>query len=141
MLSLKSSVLSAETAGNAVEKEVLQRVTELLRRYQSNDQAGVVEMLAPRFTILGSNLNVDVRSPVELRALMNQDFAQWGRASFEDIRNIDIRTGDSMATVFFHVNFLSQAGSSPTPIRICTTWTKVDGKWLLTQSASAVPEQ
>lgn len=120
-------------------EEVVQRVHLLLDRYARNDQAGVVAMLDPSgITILGTSFEEKIRSPSELRALMDRDFSQWQTAKFTDIREVDVRSSGSLATVYFIMTW--QAGNGPTaPIRMTTTWRKVDGEWLLSQSASALP--
>lgn len=120
-------------------EEVVQRVHLLLDRYARNDQAGVVAMLDPSgITILGTSFEEKIKSPSELRALMDRDFGQWQTAKFTDIRDVDVRSSGSLATVYFIMTW--QAGNGPTaPIRMTTTWRKVDGEWLLSQSASALP--
>jgi hypothetical protein len=123
------------------EKEVVGRVQELLKKYEANDQDAVVAMLDKQFTLLGTSFNEQVRTPAELRELMRRDFEQWGKATFSDLRDIDVRVGRELATVYFVFTFAAQNGGGAMPIRGCTTWRKVDGQWLLTQSASAVPPQ
>jgi len=138
------AVLSAcaTTAGKSdptSEQQVLQRAQLLLDRYARNDQAGVVAMLDPqRVTLLGTGFNEKVQSPADLRALMDRDFAQWQSARFTDVRDADIRSDGALATAWFTVTFA--AGAGPTlPLRMFTTWRKVDGEWLLTQSGTALP--
>jgi len=122
-------------------QDIARRVQLLLDRYSRNDQAGVVAMLDPEtFTMLGTSFNEKVRSQSELRAFMDRDFAQWQSASFTDARDFDVRSDGTLATAYFVVTF--KAGSGPTlPVRLTTTWHKVDGEWLLTQSSSALPPQ
>ena len=55
------------------------------------------------------------------------------------MREVDIRTSDTLATATFIFTFTTGQGGS-IPVRLCTTWHKVNGKWLLTQSASAAAE-
>jgi hypothetical protein len=51
-----------------------------------------------------------------------------------------VRVGGDLATAVFTLTF--SAGSGPSlPVRLCTTWHKVKGEWMLTQSASAIPPQ
>ena len=125
----------------AAEKAVKQRVDLMLSRYARNDQVGVVDMLDPqRFTLLGTNFNEKVSSPSELRSLMDRDFQQWGTASISDVRDMDVRVGNDLATAMFTMTF--SMGSGPSlPVRLCTTWHRVNGEWMLTQSASAIPPQ
>jgi hypothetical protein len=131
--------LPAQASQAAAEKEILGRVNELLMHYAANNQDAVVAMLDNPITILGSDFHTSARSPIELRELMRRDFGQWVKASFTDVREVDIRTSDTLATATFIFTFTtSQSGS--TPVRLCTTWHKVNGKWLLTQSASAVAQ-
>jgi len=126
----------------AAEKEIMQRVDSLLHRYASNDQAGVVALLDPqRFTIMGSELNEVIDTPEELRGLMSRDFAQWGAASYSDVRNIDVRVSGQMATAYFVISWTVGKDGPTLPLRLCTTWRKVNGEWLLTQSANAVMAQ
>lgn len=124
----------------ADQKAVMQRVETLLYRYGANDQPGVMAMLDPQgFTVFGSNMAEFVRTPDQLRALMNRDLSQWKSASFTDLRNADVRSSGTLATAFFVVTFSAENG--PTlPIRLCTTWHKVKGEWLLAQSWNAVFE-
>ena len=124
----------------ADEKAVMQRVDTLLYRYAANDQPGDMAMLDPQgFTVFGTDLSEPVRSPDQLRALMSRGLAQSSSAKFTDMRNGDVRTSGTLATAFFVVNF--SADSGPTiPIRLCTTWRKVNGEWLLTQSWNAMAE-
>jgi hypothetical protein len=76
---------------------------------------------------------------LKLRALMSRDLSQWKSASFSDVRNEDVRSSGTLATAFFVVTFSAENG--PTlPIRLCTTWHKVNGEWLLAQSWNAVFE-
>jgi len=121
------------------DQEVMQRVQLLLDRYARNDQAGVVAMLDPSgITILGTQFEEKIKSPSDLRALMDRDFSQWKTAKFSDVRDVDVRSDGTLATAFFLMNW--QAGEYPAqPIRMTTTWRKVKGEWLLTQSASALP--
>jgi hypothetical protein len=123
----------------ASEKEVMQRVQLLLDRYARNDQAGVVAMLDPAgITMLGTSFDEKIKSPAELRALMERDFAQWQTAKVSDVRDVDVRGDGTLATVYFLMTW--QAGDGPgVPIRLTTTWHRVNGEWLLTQSASALP--
>ena len=125
----------------AAEKAVTQRVDLLLSRYARNDQVGVIALLDPqRFTMLGTNFNEKVSSPAELRSMMDRDFQQWGTAAISDVRDMDVRVGNDLATAVFTLTF--SAGSGPSlPVRLCTTWHKVNGEWMLTQSASAIPPQ
>ena len=125
-------------ADPAAEAQVLQRVNTLLSRYSSNDQPGVVAMLDPRkLSVFGSNLSEVIHSSDEMRSFMSRDFAQWGGAKFSDVRNTDVRVDGNLATAYFVITF--SAANGPTlPIRLCTTWHRVKGEWLLTQSASAV---
>jgi hypothetical protein len=122
-------------------EEVIQRVNLLLDRYARNDQAGVVALLDPSgITILGTSFEEKIKSPSELRALMDRDFGEWQTAKFTDVRDVDVRVSGSLATAYFLMTW--QAGNGPTaPIRMTTTWRKVDGEWLLTQSATALPPQ
>jgi len=121
--------------------DVMQRAQLLLDRYCRNDQAGVVAMLDPEhFTLLGTNLNEKVNSQADLRIFMDRDFAQWQSASYSDLRDVDVRTDGTLATAWFVVNF--KAGNGPSmPIRLSTTWHKVGGEWMLSQSVSAIPPQ
>jgi hypothetical protein len=64
-------------------------------------------------------------------------FAQFKTASYSDVRQVDVRSDGTLATAFFTVTFSPGNGFS-LPLRLCTTWRKVNGEWLLTQSASAV---
>ena len=134
-----SAPQSAKVDPATAEKEVAQRVTVLLDRYVRNDQAGVVAMLDPeRLVILGTSFEEKVKSPADLRALMDRDFSQWSTASYSDVRDVDARVDGALATVYFVMNW--QAANGPNvPIRMTTTWRKVNGEWLLTQSSSALP--
>ncbi|HET7811062.1 MAG TPA: nuclear transport factor 2 family protein [Steroidobacteraceae bacterium] len=127
--------------GPDAERLVLQRVNLLLDRYCRNDQAGVIAMLDPEhFTMLGTSFDEKVSTQSELRTFMDRDFAQWQTASCTDVRDTDVRVGRDLATAILVVTF--QAGSGPTlPIRLNTTWRKVDGEWMLTQSSTALPPQ
>jgi len=124
----------------ADKKAVMQRVETLLYRYGNNDEPGVLAMIDPQgFTVFGSNLTELVNTPDQLRALMSRDLSQWKSAKFTDLRSSDVRTGGTLATAFFVVTFSAENG--PTiPIRLCTTWRKVNGEWMLTQSWNAVFE-
>jgi len=122
----------------AAEQEIMKRVDSLLYRYSQNDQPGVLAMLDPdRLTVFGSNLTEIIRSSDQLRGLMTRDFEQWGSASFSDVRDVDVRVEGNLATAYFVLTFSAARG--PTlPIRFSTTWRKVNGEWLLTQSANSV---
>ncbi len=138
-----SACVSAPKAVNdpAAEREITERVRLLLDRYARNDEARVVAMLDPeRFVLLGTNFSEKITSSTELRAFMDRDFEQWKTASFKDVRDFDVRTSGTLATANFVFTFEPAAG--PTlPIRGTTTWRKVNGEWLLTQSTSALPPQ
>jgi hypothetical protein len=125
----------------ASEKAVKQRVDLLLSRYSRNDQVGVVAMLDPeRFMMLGTNFDERMSSPSQLRSQMDRDFSTWRSVAFTDVRDMDVRVGSDLATAVFTITFA--AGSGPSlPVRLCTTWHKVNGEWMLTQSASAIPPQ
>ena len=119
--------------------DVRKRVEMLLERYAANDQVGVIEMLDPSgVTVLGTDLGEVVRTPAQLRALMDADFRLWGTAKFSDIREFDFRGNGNLASAFFVVSF-SAAGGPPIPIRIDTTWRDQQGTWYLSQSANSVP--
>ncbi len=129
---------AAKVDQSAAEAEIRQRVDSLLYRYSSNDQAGVVAMLDPqRLLILGSNLNEVVHTPDELRAFMSRDFSQWQSAKFTNVRDVDLRTDGTLGTAYLVFDF-SAPGGPTVPIRFCSTWRKVNGEWLLTQSSSVV---
>ena len=143
MTALAMFSVYATAAGKAdsapADEQVMQRVHLLLDRYARNDQAGVIAMLDPeRITILGTGFDEKVSSPADLRVLMDRDFAQWQSATFTDIRDVDVRTHGKLATAFFVVTFSAAQGPS-LPLRMFTTWRRVDGEWLLTQSGTAIP--
>ena len=123
---------------SAKDKEILARSYELLNRYQANDQAGVLAMLDERFLLQGTNFNENIRTPAELRELMSRDFMQWGSARFFDLREVDVRREGKLATAYFVFTFKAAQGPE-VPIRMCTTWVKKRGQWLLTQSSNALP--
>ena len=124
----------------ADEKAVMQRAGTLLYRYGNHDEPGVMAMLDPQgFTVFGSNLTELVRTPDQLRGLMSSDLSQWKSATFSNFRNSDVRTSGTLATAFFVVTFSAESGPTM-PIRLCTTWRKVNGEWMLTQSWNAVFE-
>jgi ketosteroid isomerase-like protein len=125
----------------ADEQAVRSRVMDLLARYEANDAAGVIAMLDPvKFTMLGTGPNERVESPEQLRALMESDFRLWGSARFTDVRDFDLRSDGTLATANFVMSF-SASGNGPIPIRLTTTWRKVNGEWRLTQSTSSMLEQ
>jgi hypothetical protein len=129
---------AAKVDSASADAELRQRVDSLLYRYSNNDQPGVLAMLDPqRLLILGSNLNEVVHTPDELRAFMSRDFAQWQSAKFTNVRDVDLRTDGALATAYLVFDF-SAPGAPVVPIRFCSTWRKVKGEWLLTQSATAV---
>jgi hypothetical protein len=119
---------------------VMQRVIELLHRYEQNDQAGVVAMLDKnQVTILGSAISEKITAPAQLQAMMTRDFSQWKTAKFSDIRDVDVRVSEDLATAYFMASF-SPGGGGSIPIRFTTTWRKSGKEWLLTQSSNSVPE-
>jgi hypothetical protein len=121
----------------AEEARVTARVQELLNKYEANDQAGVIALLDGKVTILGSALTETIRTPEQLKALMSRDFAQWGKARFTNVHDMDVRVGKDLATAWLVFSF--QVVEQPSiPIRLTTTWRKRDGEWYLTQSANSV---
>ena len=121
------------------EQAVRARVQTLLDRYAANDAAGVIALLDPvKFTILGTEASERVDTPEGLRALMAADFKLWGTARFTEVRDFDCRLSESLATAWFTISF-SASGGQPIPVRLTTTWRKVNGEWMLSQSANAVP--
>lgn len=126
-------------SAEAEEQALRARVGKLLASYQANDPAGVIAMLDPvKFTIWGSDLAEIADTPEELRALMESDFRLWITATFTDLRDFDWRTDGHLATANFVVSF-SASGGPAIPIRLATTWRKVEGEWRLTQAVSSVP--
>ena len=71
---------------------------EAFEQYEPNDKAGVIALLDTKITNLGSSLTETIRTPDELKALMSKDFGQWGKTRFTDVRNMDVRVGDDLAT-------------------------------------------
>jgi hypothetical protein len=125
----------------ASEKELTQRVNLLLTRYASNDQVGVIAMLDPgKFTLLGTNLGEGAHSASELREFMDRDFAQWKKVEITNVRDMDMRVDGLLATAFFTVSFAAGGGPAM-PVKLFTTWHKINGEWMVTQSASALPPQ
>lgn len=115
------------------------RVAELLARYASNDQAGVLSMLdRSGFTVYGSDAAELVRTPAAVRELMTNDFALWKAARFGQIRDLDLFVQGAVATAYFHAP-LSIDGRPPVLVRFSTTWRKAEGEWFLVQSANTVP--
>jgi hypothetical protein len=125
----------------AAEKEIMKRVDSLLYRYSQNDQPGMLALLDQRFVIMGSGPAELIDTRDKLQAFMSNDFAQWGVAKYSDVRNVDVRVGDDLATAYFTLTWAVGNGGPTLPIRLCTTWHKVNGEWLLTQSANAVMVQ
>jgi len=122
------------------QQKIMLRVQELLDRYAANDQAGVINMLDPEgFTIFGSDISEVVRSAEQLRQLMSDDFRLWGTARFSDVREVDVRVGDDLATAHFVASFHPGDAPNGIPVRFATTWRKAGRTWVLTQSANAVP--
>lgn len=129
------------TDTTADEQAVRAAVMTLLKRYESNDADGVIAMLDPvKFTMLGSDVSQVVDTHEELRALMAHDFQMWGSARFTDVRDFDLRTDGTLTTANFLMTF-SASGGEAVPVRLTTTWRKVNGEWKLTQSTSSVPTQ
>jgi len=113
------------------------RVQDLLNKYASNDQAGVIALLDSHFLMLGSQVSEKITTPEQLKSLMTSDFNQWGSARISSIRDMDVRVGSDLATAYFLMSF--QAGENPSiPIRVTMTWHERDGEWYLTQSANSV---
>jgi hypothetical protein len=130
---------SKHAAGN--EPAIMQRAQLLLDRYARNDQAGVIALVDPeRLTIIGTGVDEVVKSPADLRALMDRDFKQWQSATFTDMREMDVRSNGNLATAHFLVTFAAAHGPS-VPLRMFTTWHRVNGEWLLTQCGTAIPPQ
>lgn len=134
-----SACASAPSATSSAREEsrVTARVQELLNRYEANDAAGVIALLDTKITILGSDLTETIHTPEQLKALMSRDFAQWGKARFTNVHDMDVRVGADLAAAWCVFSF--QVGEQPSiPIRLATTWHKRSGEWYLTQSASSV---
>jgi hypothetical protein len=116
------------------------RVEALLDRYAANDQKGVIAMLDPnRITIFGSDLKEVVKTNDAVSRLMTDDFTLWHSAKFSDVRDVDVRMSDRMATTFFVASFYPGGSPNPVPVRFAMTWRNANGEWLLTQSANSVP--
>src|SRR4051812_45679705 len=108
---LAFSVLAVSLAGCSTappksvagsEQEIMGRVEALLDRYAANDQKGVIAMLDPnRITIFGSDLKEVVKTNDAVSRLMTDDFTLWHSAKFSDVRDVDVRMSDRMATTFF----------------------------------------
>lgn len=125
--------------GHGARSTVQQRVNAMLRAYAANDPAAVLAMVDPHgFVMYGSDVAEVVRTPAELRQLMADDFKLWQTASFGTPSNVDIRVDGTTASAFFDVPF-SAGGRPPVTVRFCTVWHQRAGKWLLVQSANAVP--
>ena len=115
------------------------RVAQLLASYESKDPAGVIALLDPvKFSVWGSDLGEVVDTHDELRALMESDFRMWGTARFSDVRDFDWRSDGTLATANFVMSFSANGGEA-IPVRLTTTWRKVDGQWRMTQCVSSVP--
>lgn len=135
LLALPAQAGSTDTAKAAVQ----QRVTQLLHDYAANRPAAVLAMLDPHgFVVYGSDVAEVVRTPREVRELMANDFKLWHTATFGTPANMDIRVVGDMASAFFDVPF-SAGGRPPITVRFCTVWRERGGKWMLVQSANAVP--
>ncbi len=130
---------SVATQQNNAQSEVMMRASQLMTRYSANDFAGVLELIdKQQFTMWGSDIKEVVHSSNELQELMRADFALWGTAKIDNLRDVDFRTDGRFATAFFSLSF--QAGRMPpVPVRVATTWIKRNGEWFLTQSANSVP--
>src|SRR5262245_12275620 len=96
---------AAATTVSQEEQALTDRVNELFSRYSTSDQDVVLAMMDQRFVILGSDFNVEARSPAELKWLMSRDFSQWNTASFSDLRDLDLRIGSDLATAHFKFTF------------------------------------
>jgi hypothetical protein len=119
--------------------EVTQRVARLLTLYASNDQEGVLSMLdRSSFTLYGSDAAELVRTPAAVCELMTNDFVLWKTARFGEIQDLDLFLQGAVATAYFHAPF-SVSDRRPILVRFSTTWRKVEGEWLLIQSANTVP--
>jgi hypothetical protein len=126
---------------DADRQAVRARVQMMLDRYESNDAAGVIALLDPeKFLILGSDVSEAIDTTDELRTLMARDFQMWGTARFSELRDFDFRSDGTLATAYFLISF-SAGGGPVIPIRLTTTWRKLAGQWVLTQSANSVPTQ
>lgn len=128
----------ASRADDAERARVTQQVEQLLQRYAANDVDGVLALLDGEFIVYGSDEAELVRTPQQLRQLMQDDFALWRTARFGQLRDLDLRVHGHLATAYFHVPF-SAGGGAPLTVRFSTTWRKVGGEWRLAQSANTVP--
>ena len=121
------------------EQALRARVAQLLASYESKDSAGVIALLDPvKFTVWGSDLSEVIDTHDELRALIESDFRLWGSAKFTDVRDFDWRSDGSLATANFVMSFSANGGEA-IPVRLTTTWRKVEGQWRMTQCVSSVP--
>jgi ketosteroid isomerase-like protein len=125
-------------ADEAERARVTQQLEQLLQRYAANDVDGVLALLDGEFIVYGSDAAELVRTPQQLRQLMQDDFALWRTAKFGHLRDLDLRVNGSLATAYFHVPF-SAGGRAPLTVRFSTTWRKTGGEWRLAQSANTVP--
>jgi hypothetical protein len=119
--------------------ELETNVRALLAAYAANDQTGVLRFADPQeLTVFGSDIAELIRTPGQLRRLMDDDFAVWHFVRFGEIRDLDIRISNDLATAYFHVPF-SVGGRAELIVRFATTWRRRDGGWKLTQAANTVP--
>ncbi|GMV29751.1 MAG: hypothetical protein AMXMBFR59_18760 [Rhodanobacteraceae bacterium] len=137
-LILLTGVAPAETT--TPKEQVRAQIGRLLERYAANDADEVVALMAPEFVLYGSDVAEICRTPEQLRKLMADDFRLWGTATFNDIRDEDIRVFGKVATANFHVSF-SAGGGKEVPVRFSMTLEKINNTWRIVQSANTVPTQ
>ncbi len=119
--------------------QIQSRVHALLTAYAADNQDAVIQLVDTQaFSFYGSDISEFAHTPAALRRMMTDDFKLWHTAKFGKPENLDIRVSRDMATAFFDVPF-SAGGGPEVTVRLATVWRKVNGVWLLIQSANSVP--
>lgn len=135
---------TSASAQETTHEDVMLRaqVFELLDAYARNDQAAVLALLdRDSLDVYGSDVSEHAVGVEAFLEMMDADHALWsgtGRVEFGSMNDISVRMHGDLATVFFNTPF--RVGETPQlTVRFATVWLRKNGRWLLTQSASAVP--
>lgn len=134
---------TSASAQKSTHEDVMLRAqfVEPLGAYARNDQAAFLALLdRDRLDVYGSDVSEHAVGVEAFLEMMDADHALWsrtGRVEFDSMNDISVRMHGDLATVF---NTPFRVGETPQlTIRFATVWLRKNGRWLLTQSASAVP--
>ncbi len=136
------SLVTTPIGNTAADSSLTQSIRAVLTAYGNKDIDGVLKRMVPDHPVMyGSGVSEVYTTQTGIRRFLRSDYRQWDSSKFGALQNLNVDVEGATASAFFDAPFTmnSHGHVLNVVVRFATVWHKIDGTWLLAESANFVP--